>query len=121
MAEIIDIQQYVEDKDELIMKKQYEEFISLLKYLVRVQETKRDVVYVEGHDTDSLIFRDEHGERLTPNFELLEMGDIREIEDVIISTLMAFSPEQVIVCTDVFMDTTKETLKLIWGDRIKFE
>jgi putative sporulation protein YtxC len=83
--------------DEFLMEKQYQEFISLLKYFVYIQEAKMPEVHLMhrgGHDFDLL------NEQMSPidtsqfdtfRIELIDQ-DIN-LEDMVVSALITVSPE----------------------------
>jgi putative sporulation protein YtxC len=90
--------------DEYMMEQQYQEFISLLKYFVYIQEAKIPVVHLihkGGHEFHIL---NEHLEPIDVNdgdcamtLELIDK-DIN-FEDMIVSTLITVSPAQIYIHT----------------------
>jgi putative sporulation protein YtxC len=107
--------------DEYIMDQQYQEFISLLKYFVYIQEAKVPVAHLMhhgGHDFTLL------NEKMVPidtkefdsfTVELLD----REInfEDMIVSTLISVSPQNIYIHTRDPEEQVVKTIMQIFEDR----
>jgi putative sporulation protein YtxC len=104
--------------DEYVLDKQYQEFISLLKYFVFLQDTKLPMVHLlhkGGHDF--MLYNDSF-QPLDPNpptdrivAEMLETE--MNIEDMVISSLIAVSPKHITIHTrqpDMQVIRTIETI-----------
>lgn len=107
--------------DEFVMEKQYQEFISLLKYFVYVQDTKAKEVHIIHQQGSDFIILDE---QLKPidnkkaNGFVVEMID-KEInfEDMIISALISISPEKIYIHTREKETQVIKTIQQIFEDR----
>lgn len=107
--------------DEYALDKQYEEFISLLSYLVYIQEPKRDLVYVKHKSEYDFRILDENMKPIDLNedksvSELL--GPDYQVEDMLISNLISISPQNIIVFTEDKEHITIKTLQKIFEDRV---
>jgi putative sporulation protein YtxC len=83
--------------DEYLMERQYQEFISLLKYFVYIQEAKIPVAHLihkGGHDFDLL---NEHMSPIDTNeydtFTVELIDQEINLEDMVVSALITVSPE----------------------------
>lgn len=104
--------------DEYVLDKQYQEFISLLKYFVQLQDTKVPLVHLlhkGGHDF--LLYNESFqtleskppSDRIVADMLETEMN----IEDMVISSLISISPKQIMVHTrhpDMQVIRTIETI-----------
>jgi putative sporulation protein YtxC len=90
--------------DEYLMDKQYQEFISLLKYFVYIQEAKIPVAHLIHKGGNEFTLFNEQLEPIDPNqFDsamTVEMLD-KEVnyEDMIVSTLITVSPRNIYIHT----------------------
>ena len=107
--------------DDIIIDKEYNEFIELLKYFVELQEPRINLVNVIKTESDSYDLLDEKENKI--DNEYLEtcirelMDEEVEFEDLLISALINISPREIILH---FKDPEIEkTLKSIFSDRIK--
>lgn len=109
--------------DEYVMDRQYQEFISLLKYFVRIQEVKLPVVHVLHKGDNEFALYDEQ-------FQLLEAAPVDMIvaemlesemnmEDMIVSTLITVSPEQIVIHTRYPDQPVMRTLETIFEHRVR--
>lgn len=109
--------------DEYVMDKQYQEFISLLKYFVRMQEVKLPIVHVLHKGGSEFALYDEH-------FELLDAAPADRIvvdmlesemnmEDMIVSTLITVSPKQIVIHTRQPEIAVMRTLESIFENRVR--
>lgn len=119
--EIKDIVEYA--CDEYILNQQYEEFISLLKYFVQIQECKIDTVHVMQDDRGLELY-DEHFNSVSVNdYEERIVVDMIEteinIEDSVISHLVAVSPKKIILHMDSKDVYETKTVKSIFSERIE--
>lgn len=110
--------------DEYVLDKQYQEFISLLKYFVQLQETKVPLVHLlhkGGHD---FTLYNESFQPLEPKppsdrivAEMLETE--MNIEDMVISSLISVSPKQITVHTRHPDMQVIRTIDTIFDGRVK--
>ncbi|AJS59659.1 putative sporulation protein YtxC [Paenibacillus sp. IHBB 10380] len=90
--------------DEFLVDRQYEEFVSLLKYFVYFQEPQIPVVHVIHKSGQELLLFDEVMNPLEKKpedgviVERLDQKDM-EMEDVVVSTLISVCPAKVIIHT----------------------
>ncbi|WP_161601442.1 putative sporulation protein YtxC [Paenibacillus luteus] len=109
--------------DEYVLDKQYQEFISLLKYFVFLQDTKQPMVHLlhkGGHD---FMLYDDAFELLDPNppadrivAEMLETE--MNIEDMVISSLIAVSPKHITIHTRQQDMQVIRTIETIFDQRV---
>lgn len=109
--------------DEYVMDQQYQEFISLLKYFVRMQEIKLPIVHVLHKGGSEFALYDDQ-------FQLLEaiptdriVAEMLEtemnMEDMIVSTLITVSPQQIIIHTRQPELPVMRTLETIFEQRVQ--
>ncbi|BBH21612.1 hypothetical protein Back11_29570 [Paenibacillus baekrokdamisoli] len=109
--------------EEYVMDKQYQEFISLLKYFVRMQEVKLPIVHVLHKGGSEFALYDEQ-------FQLLEaiptdriVAEMLEtemnMEDMIVSTLITVSPQQIVIHTRQPELPVMRTLETIFEQRVQ--
>lgn len=100
--ELAEIAEYA--LDEYVLDKQYQEFISLLKYFVQMQESKVSLVHLlhkGGHDfamydeNFRLLEQKPPADRIVAEMLETEMN----IEDMVISSLISVSPKQITLHT----------------------
>lgn len=109
--------------DEYVLDKQYQEFISLLKYFVFLQDTKLPMVHLlhkGGHD---FMLYDNSFQPLDPNppsdrivAEMLETE--MNIEDMVISSLIAVSPKHITIHTRQPDMQVIRTIETIFDQRV---
>ncbi|WP_158302099.1 putative sporulation protein YtxC [Paenibacillus mesophilus] len=112
MDELREVAEYA--IDEYIMDQQYQEFISLLKYFVYIQETKIPVAHLMHRGGNEFTLYNEQMNPIdTEQFEgfTLELLD-KEInfEDMIVSTLISVSPQKIVIHT---RDPEEQVIKTI--------
>ncbi|GAA3402394.1 putative sporulation protein YtxC [Paenibacillus hodogayensis] len=112
MNELREVAEYA--IDEFIMDQQYQEFISLLKYFVYIQETKIPVAHLMHHGGNEFtLYNDQMNPIDTAEFDgfTLELLD-KEInfEDMIVSTLISVSPQKIVIHT---RDPEEQVIKTI--------
>ncbi len=90
--------------DEFLMERQYQEFISLLKYFVYIQEAKTPAAHLMHKGGSEFTILNDQLQPIDANqfdssfsIELLDK-DIN-FEDMIVSTLITVSPEQIYIHT----------------------
>ncbi|MEF3303596.1 putative sporulation protein YtxC [Paenibacillus sp. GYB003] len=112
MNELREVAEYA--IDEFIMDQQYQEFISLLKYFVYIQETKIPVAHLMHRGGNEFTLYNEQMNPIdTEQFDgfTLELLD-KEInfEDMIVSTLISVSPQKIVIHT---RDPEEQVIKTI--------
>jgi putative sporulation protein YtxC len=108
--------------DEFVMDKQYQEFISLLRYFVDLQEPKFPLVHLlhkTGHEfivCDERLQPLEHKpvDRIVAEMVEYEMN----VEDMVISTLVTIAPKQVVIHTRQPELQIIRTIESIFGLRV---
>lgn len=107
--------------DEYIMDMQYQEFISLLKYFVYIQETKIPVAHLMHHGgSDFTMYNEQMKPINTSEFEGFTMELIdKEInfEDMIVSTLISVSPQKIVIHTREPEEQIVKTIMQIFENR----
>jgi len=107
--------------DEWLMERQYQEFVSLLKYFVYIQEAKIPAAHVihRGHHEFSLL-----NERMLPidtkqmdQFVVELIDKDVNYEDVIVSTLISISPAKLYVHTRTPEEQVIQTMLTIFEGR----
>ncbi|CAH0117852.1 hypothetical protein PAE9249_00313 [Paenibacillus sp. CECT 9249] len=109
--------------DEYILDQQYHEFIALLKYFVYLQETKIPVAHLMhkgGHQFELL---NEHMVQIeTTQTEgiVIELPDQElEMEDMIVSTLISVSPQNIYIHTRHPEEQVIQTIRQIFENRVQ--
>lgn len=121
MAELQEVVDYA--VDEFVLERQYQEFIALLKYFVYIQETKVPLAHLMhsgGHDFTLL---DEDLQPLEPKHVMdgifVEMVDCdMEMEDMIVSTLINVSPQNIVIHTREPDSQVIKTIQQIFETRV---
>lgn len=108
--------------DEYIMEKQYQDFISLLRYFVGLQDPKTTVVHLFQLDDGQfqlcnyqlkpLEYR--HSDRIVAEMLESEMN----VEDRVVSSLIAASPRQIVIHSRLPDQQVIRTIESIFGDRV---
>lgn len=125
------LQQYTEELRELVeyaleefqMDKQYQEFISLLKYFVYIQEAKIPVAHLMHMGENEFIILNEQMKPIDTDQAksvVLEMVD-KDInyEDMIVNTLITVSPKQIFIHTRSADAQVVKTIQQIFEGRVK--
>jgi len=110
--------------DEYVLDKQYQEFISLVRYFVGLQETKIDMVHLlhkGGHEFS--LYNDSFQplepkpptDRIVADMLEAEMN----IEDMVISSLISISPKQITIHTRQPELSVIRTIESIFDKRVK--
>lgn len=119
--ELADIVEYA--LDEFMLDKQYQEFISLLKYFVYLQDTKMEHVHLlhkggqefQLFDGSFKIIEPEHAtDRIVAEMIETEMN----IDDMVISSLISVSPKQITVHTKHPQQQVIRTIESIFDKRV---
>jgi putative sporulation protein YtxC len=99
--------------DEYILDKEYQEFISLLRYFVLVQDPKMQEIHVYHSDNEFQLMHKDFSPLQMEEIDLFVNGladqDI-QFEDMIVSTLISASPEKIVMHT---MDVEHNVIKTI--------
>ncbi|MFF2480707.1 putative sporulation protein YtxC [Paenibacillus sp. NPDC058071] len=118
LAEIVDYA-----LDEYVLDKQYQEFISLLKYFVGLQESKVPLVHLVHKGNHEFVMYNEkfqpfepkpHSDRMVAEMLETEMN----IEDMVISSLIAVSPKQIMIHTRQSDMQVIRTIETIFDNRV---
>lgn len=119
--ELIEVVDYA--LDEYMLDKQYQEFISLLKYFVFLQDTKVPMVHLLHKGGHEFILYDENFQMLDPKppsdrivAEMLETEI--NIEDMVISSLISVSPKQITIHTRQPYMQVIRTIETIFDQRV---
>lgn len=119
LAEIVDYA-----LDEYVLDKQYQEFISLLKYFVCLQETKVPAIHLVhkgGHEFEMYNERFQalepkpHTDRLVAEMLETEIN----IEDMVISSLISVSPKRITIHTRQPGAQVIRTIETIFDSRVQ--
>lgn len=109
--------------DEYVLDKQYQEFISLLKYFVFLQDTKLPMVHLLHKGGHEFILYNETFQPLDPNpptdrivAEMLETE--MNIEDMVISSLISVSPKHITIHTRQPDMQVIRTIETIFDQRV---
>lgn len=112
--------------EEYLMKKDYDEFINVLKYFIEVQDRKIDTLKVYIKKDNSFILCDKNDKIIeNENDEELINMFIKEnlnYEDFLISTLLSLCPDEILIYNTSNSNTSKEivdTIKAIFAGRVK--
>ena len=109
--------------DEFMLDKQYQEFISLLKYFVYLQDTKIDQVHLlhkggqefQLYDSSFRLIEPEHAtDRIVAEMIETEMN----IDDMVISSLISVSPKHITVHTKHPQQQVIRTIESIFDKRV---
>jgi len=120
--ELMDVVEYA--IDEYVMDQQYEEFMLLLKYFVQLQEIREDCIHLIQQKGSSFALYNDHFEPFQPRQEhdriIAEMLETEiNIEDIVISSLITASPQQIVIHAKHNDDHVIRTIKIIFGERVQ--
>ena len=112
--------------EEYLLEKDYDEFISVLKYFINTQETKIDTLKVYIRKDKSFILYDGNDNIINneSDEEIINMF-IKEnlnYEDFLISTLISLCPNHIIIYDSLKTNSSIEiidTIKSIFGDKVE--
>lgn len=119
MRELIDYVSNIGDiaLEEYLMKKDYDEFINVLKYFTKVQDTKIDTLKIYIRKDNSFILYDENDNIIeNENDEELMNMFIKEnlnYEDFLISTLLSLCPNRIIIYDSLKTNSSREIVDMI--------
>ncbi|MBU7007105.1 putative sporulation protein YtxC [Phosphitispora fastidiosa] len=113
--------------DDFMLEKEYKEFIKLLKYFVEIQEPRLETVQVLALPSGYFKLLDGNNKNISSEYLdgfLIESGDSEiNYEDLLISALITIAPSSVILHYkehDSSSARATETIKSVFGDRVKF-
>lgn len=125
-----DFSKYISDVvdvalEEYLIKKDQDEFISVLKYFIDIQEEKLNLLRVHIKGDNSFILYDENGKKIDniADEELINMviEENLNYEDFLISTLLTLCPKKIEILDSLKNNSSIEiieTIKSIFGDRV---
>jgi putative sporulation protein YtxC len=110
--------------DEFIMDKQYQEFISLLKYFVFIQEAKIPVVHLMHKGGHEFVL---YNEQMTPmdmkatddSFKIEILDQEFNFEDLVVSTLISIAPQEIHIHTREPQVQVIQTIMQIFENRVQ--
>lgn len=112
--------------EEYLIEKDYDEFISVLRYFINVQETKIDTLKVYIRKDNSFILYDKNDNIIeNENDEELINMFIKEnlnYEDFLISTLLSLCPNHIIIYDSLQTNSSREiieTIKAIFEEKVE--
>ncbi|MFZ3372603.1 MAG: putative sporulation protein YtxC [Desulfitobacteriaceae bacterium] len=111
--------------DEYMLQKEYLEFIELLKHFLDTQIPRIDTLHVGISSKGKFHLFNDQGEKVTgqflENYTLDGDGSEFSYEDLLISSLIAVAPRQVVlhICFDGYRDTL-ETVRKVFKDRVSY-
>ncbi len=119
--ELAEIVEYA--MDEYVLDKQYQEFISLLKYFVFLQDTKTPLVHLLHKGGHEFMLLDETFEPLDhspPSDRIVaEMLETEiNVEDMVVSSLISVCPEKIIIHTRQAEAQVIRTIETIFDQRV---
>lgn len=125
MGEVINMFTYKQDKEEAEMDRQYQKFISLLKYFVFIQESKCEIVNLIFDENGDCNIKDREFNDIDASIENLnireEIGTELIFDDFIISTLITLAPLSIkIFNKNNAPNKLLETLADIFETRVSF-
>lgn len=109
--------------EEYLLDQQYEEFIGLLQYFVYFQEPLTPLVHLlHKGDHEFSILNEQFTSITAPQISgvVARMGDQElEMEDIVVSTLIALSPVRVLIHTNEPNALIISTISRIFGERVE--
>lgn len=120
--ELRDVAEYA--VDEFVMDRQYQEFISLLQYFVYIQEARIPFVHLFHKGGNEFLLLNDRMEQIDTDdpeavvtVEMLEKD--MNFEDMIVSTLISVSPQQIYIHTREPEQQVIHTIKQIFENRVE--
>lgn len=103
--------------EEYLINKDQEEFISVLKYFIDIQEEKIDLIRIHIMSDNSFVLYDKYGNKIDniDNEDLINLA-IKEnlnYEDFLISTLLTLCPKEIEILDDLKSNSSREIIKMI--------
>ncbi|MEX2460068.1 MAG: putative sporulation protein YtxC [Paenibacillaceae bacterium] len=110
--------------DEFIMDKQYQEFISLLKYFVFIQEAKIPVVHLMHKGGHEFVLFNEQMKPLDikateDTFKIEILDQEFNFEDLVVSTLISIAPQEIHIHTREPGVQVIQTIMQIFENRVQ--
>ncbi|MHB1405983.1 MAG: sporulation protein YtxC [Desulfitobacteriaceae bacterium] len=111
--------------DDYVLQKEYLEFIRLLKYFLDTQTPRLETLHVVINSFGNFHLYNEQGVKVTQDFlddaPLDGQNSDFSYEDLLISSLIAAAPKQVVlhICFEGYTDTL-QTIKQIFEDRFSY-
>lgn len=122
MEKVINIQDFKNKKEhkkkmeeELIIQREYDEFIKLLKYFLDIQEPKIKEVYVTALDNGSYELKDVDDNKIYNEYfmeDIISSYGSVNYDDLLMSTLITLAPRKIIINNSNSF-TNKELLNTI--------
>jgi putative sporulation protein YtxC len=121
MEELREVVEYA--LDEFQMDQQYQEFISLLKYFVYIQEAKIPVAHlIHRGGNEFVILNDQlkpiDTDKIDAMFSLEWLDQNANFEDIVVSTLVSVSPEQIHIHSEEPEQQMIQTIMQIFEKRV---
>lgn len=111
--------------EEYLIKKDQDEFISVLKYFIEIQEEKIDLIKVHINKDDTFLLYDKNNNKIDniADEEIINMiiQENLNYEDFLISTLLTLCPKKIEIIDNLNSKSSKEitdTIKSIFGERV---
>ncbi|SET49576.1 putative sporulation protein YtxC [Natronincola peptidivorans] len=123
---ILELQDIVERAvEDLLMDKEYNEFIKLLKYFVDIQEAKIDVIHIVIEEDNKYKLYDQYSNIVNNEYLKMIAAEMTDkdinYEDLLISSLITIAPNKVFIHR-VSKNSNAEVIKTIsrvFADRVK--
>ena len=110
--------------DDMILEKEYEEFIELLQYFVGLQEIKTPLVHIYKNKDKGYTIKDKEEKviknRLVKKYIKELLDEEITYEDILISSLINLSPAKIVIHFEEEEEIV-ETLQMIFKDKVKIE
>ena len=111
--------------EDYLIRKDQDEFISVLKYFIDIQEEKLNLLRVHIKSDNSFVLYDENGNKIDniADEEIINMviEENLNYEDFLISTLLTLCPKKIEILDSLNNNSSLEiidTIKSIFGDRV---
>ena len=109
--------------DDFMMKREYDEFLSLLNTYVNMQESRVKLLNIVVTENREYLYYDGQNRLMNAEYEAeaaLEFGENFSSEDLLINVLINKNPETVVIHNRQFIKKEiASTIERIFGDRIK--
>jgi len=109
--------------DEFLMEREYQEFISLLRYFVQSQEPRLQVLHVVIRPRGAFKLMDDRGAAVTDDYlaeSFLDTDWEVNSEDLLVSALITIAPERVVLHCPTKLDRTEglDTIRAVFEGRV---
>lgn len=127
MIEVIDFEKYKQDKIDAEEEWQYQMFVEMLKCFISINEIRYDKIFIYFINESFYEIRDENGNKAK---DFLGLEDIMlnnmlsevSIEDGIVSSMLSAPSNTYEIRNSHYLDEkVRNTLELIFEDRVKFK